>query len=87
MYVECLLLSCAWNSANLSIANKKGKAFSIKLGAGEVIKGMDIGVAGMAVGGERRIIIPSHLAYGKQGPPGIPANAKLTFDIKLIAIK
>lgn len=49
---------------------------------------MDIGVAGMAAGGERRITIPPHLGYGKSGaPPTIPANAKLTFDIKLITIK
>jgi FK506-binding nuclear protein len=73
---------------NFSIANKKGKPFSIKLGAGEVIKGMDIGVAGMTSGGERRIIIPSHLAYGKKSPgPDIPPNSRLTFDIKLISIK
>ncbi|KAK2766296.1 peptidylprolyl isomerase fpr4 [Arachnomyces sp. PD_36] len=69
-------------------SNKKGKPFTTKLGAGEVIKGMDIGVTGMAAGAERRIIIPAHLAYGKKSPgPGIPANARLTFDIKLISIK
>ena len=68
-------------------ANKKGKPFSFKLGKGEVIKGWDIGVAGMAVGGERRITIPSHLAYGKKGVPGIPGNSKLIFDVKLLEIK
>ncbi|PYH37444.1 kinase-like protein [Aspergillus neoniger CBS 115656] len=61
-------------------ANKKGKPFTFKLGKGEVIKGWDIGVAGMAVGGERRISIPPHLAYGKRALPGIPANSKLIFD-------
>ncbi|KAL4997924.1 hypothetical protein BDV10DRAFT_194750 [Aspergillus recurvatus] len=61
-------------------SNKKGKPFTFKLGKGEVIKGWDIGVAGMAVGGERRITIPSHLAYGKKGVPGIPGNSKLIFD-------
>ncbi|KAL2870948.1 uncharacterized protein BJX67DRAFT_369859 [Aspergillus lucknowensis] len=64
-------------------ANKKGKPFTFKLGKGEVIKGWDIGVAGMAVGGERRITIPPHLAYGKKALPGIPANSKLVFDIRL----
>ncbi|KAL2854442.1 hypothetical protein BJY01DRAFT_205177 [Aspergillus pseudoustus] len=68
-------------------SNKKGKPFTFKLGKGEVIKGWDIGVAGMAVGGERRITIPPHLAYGKQSLPGIPANSKLIFDVKLLEIK
>ncbi|KAL4982888.1 hypothetical protein BDW68DRAFT_169954 [Aspergillus falconensis] len=68
-------------------SNKKGKPFTFKLGKGEVIKGWDIGVAGMAVGGERRITIPSHLAYGKKGVPGIPGNSKLIFDVKLLEIK
>lgn len=67
-------------------SNKKGKPFSFKLGSGEVIKGWDIGVAGMKVGGERRITIPSNLAYGKQNLPGIPANSVLVFDIKMVSI-
>ncbi|KAL2012018.1 hypothetical protein VTN00DRAFT_4736 [Thermoascus crustaceus] len=68
-------------------ANKKGKPFTFKLGKGEVIKGWDIGIAGMAAGGERRITIPPHLAYGKKALPGIPANSKLIFDVKLLEIK
>ncbi|KAF9248022.1 hypothetical protein DTO027I6_6256 [Penicillium roqueforti] len=68
-------------------SNKKGKPFTFKLGKGEVIKGWDIGVAGMAVGGERRISIPPSLAYGKKALPGIPANSKLIFDVKLLEIK
>ncbi|GME40908.1 Fk506-binding protein 4 [Neofusicoccum parvum] len=67
-------------------ANKKGKPFGFKLGAGEVIKGWEIGVPGMSVGGERRITIPANLAYGKQSLPGIPANSTLVFDIKLVSI-
>lgn len=68
-------------------SNKKGKPFSFKLGAGEVIKGWDIGVAGISVGGERRITIPAHLAYGSQKIPGIPPNSTLVFDIKCVEIK
>ncbi|QSZ33909.1 hypothetical protein DSL72_005483 [Monilinia vaccinii-corymbosi] len=68
-------------------SNKKGKPFSFKLGAGEVIKGWDIGVAGMAAGGERRLTIPAHLAYGSKGVPGIPGNSTLIFDVKLLEIK
>ena len=68
-------------------ANKKGSPFSFKLGKGEVIKGWDIGVAGMSIGGERRLTIPAHLAYGSKALPGIPANSKLIFDVKLLEIK
>ncbi|KAI0974536.1 hypothetical protein F4678DRAFT_380551 [Xylaria arbuscula] len=68
-------------------SNKKGKPFSFKAGAGEVIKGWDIGVQGMSVGGERRLTIPAHLAYGSKAQPGIPGNSQLVFDIKLLGIK
>jgi len=68
-------------------ANKKGKPFAFKVGKGEVIKGWDIGVVGMSIGGERRLTIPSRLAYGSRGMPGIPANSELTFDVKLLEIK
>jgi len=68
-------------------ANKKGSPFSFKLGKGEVIKGWDIGVAGMSVGGERRLTIPPHLAYGSRSMPEIPANSTLIFDVKLLEIK
>ena len=47
---------------------------------------MEIGVTGMAAGGERRVTIPPHMAYGKKDLPGIPGNSKLIFDIKLLAI-
>ncbi|KAI9171594.1 FK506-binding protein [Paramyrothecium foliicola] len=67
-------------------ANKKGKPFSFKVGKGQVIKGWDVGIAGMAIGGERRLTIPAHLAYGSKGMPGIPANSQLTFDVKLLEI-
>ncbi|KAI5861828.1 hypothetical protein GGS23DRAFT_575104 [Durotheca rogersii] len=68
-------------------ANKKGTPFSFSVGKGEVIKGWDIGIQGMSVGGERRVIIPANLAYGSKAQPGIPANSTLSFDIKLLAIK
>lgn len=68
-------------------SNKKGKPFAFKLGTGEVIKGWDIGIAGMTVGGERRITVPAHLAYGSKSLPGIPANSTLIFDVKCLEIK
>lgn len=71
-----------------STANKKGKPFNFKLGAGEVIKGWDIGVMGMGVGGERRLTIPANLGYGSKGaPPKIPPYSKLIFDVKLLGVK
>ncbi|KAI1173863.1 hypothetical protein F4777DRAFT_419474 [Nemania sp. FL0916] len=68
-------------------SNKKGKPFSFKAGSGEVIKGWDIGIQGMSVGGERRLTIPARLAYGSKAQPDIPANSDLIFDIKLLGIK
>ncbi|KAL6714438.1 peptidylprolyl isomerase fpr3 [Lecanora helva] len=69
-------------------ANKKGKPFSFTLGDGSVIKGWDIGVAGMSVGSERRITVPAEMAYGKKGaPPDIPPNSELIFDLKMLEVK
>lgn len=65
----------------------RGTPFEFTLGAGRVIKGWDQGVAGMKVGGKRKLIIPSALAYGAQGKGSIPPNSELTFDIQLLGLK
>src|SRR6185295_6856370 len=65
-----------------------GASFSFRLGTGAVIRGWDLGVPGIRVGGQRRLVIPPDLAYGSAGrPPSIPPNSTLVFDITLNAVQ
>lgn len=67
---------------------KEGKPFKFKIGKGEVIKGWDIGIMGMKVGGKRTLVIPPQMGYGGAGaPPDIPGNATLVFDVECKFVK
>ena len=63
-----------------------GKPFKFRLGAGEVIKGWDIGFENMKVGGKRTLTIPAPMAYGNKRVGDIPANSTLIFDVELKAV-
>jgi len=67
----------------------RGKPFEFKLGAGQVIQGWDQGVAGMKIGGLRKLTIPPHLGYGERGAGGgsIPPNATLVFEVELLGLR
>ncbi|KTW26442.1 hypothetical protein T552_02921 [Pneumocystis carinii B80] len=65
-------------------SNTKGKPFTFVVGSGEVIKGWDIGIKGMSLGGQRRITVPCSMAYGKKALSGIPAGSDLVFEVKLV---
>lgn len=66
----------------------RGQPFTFTLGAGQVIKGWELGIVGMKKGEIRRLFIPSALAYGETGTPGgeIPPNTNLIFEIELLEI-
>ncbi len=66
----------------------RGEAFAFPLGGGRVIKGWDQGVAGMKVGGRRRLVIPPHLAYGDRSPsPLIKPGETLIFVVDLLGVR
>ena len=66
----------------------RGEPFAFRIGGGQVIAGWDEGVAGMKVGGRRKLVIPASLGYGQGGaPPVIPPGATLVFDVELLEVQ
>lgn len=76
------------NGMKFDSSHDRGQPFSFTLGAGQVIRGWDLGVVGMKVGGMRTLVISPELAYGSQGAGAvIPPNATLTFVVELLGVE
>lgn len=75
------------NGTKFDSSLDRGTPFETQIGVGQVIKGWDLGVVGMKVGGERKLTIPPELGYGDQAMGNIPPNSILIFDVILRGIK
>ncbi len=86
--VEVHYVGVSWSTGEQFDASwDRGDTFRFRLGAGMVIAGWDRGVAGMKVGGQRRLEIPAHLGYGDRGaPPVIKGGETLIFVVDLIGV-
>jgi peptidylprolyl isomerase len=86
--VEVHYVGVAWsNGEQFDASWDRGDTFSFHLGAGQVIEGWDTGVQGMRVGGQRRLTLPPHLAYGPRGAGGVIGPSEtLVFVVDLVGV-
>ena len=87
MQVMVLYKGKLLNGMTFDSTADRDNPFVFQLGAGRVIQGWDMGIAGMRVGGKRHLVIPPELGYGDQANDPIPANSTLIFDVELIGVK
>lgn len=88
MHVKVHYVGTLTDGKEFDASRPRGKPFEFDLGGGQVIKGWDQGVAGMKVGGKRKLTIPPSLGYGARGvPPQIPGNSTLLFEVELLEVK
>ncbi|UJR78219.1 FKBP-type peptidyl-prolyl cis-trans isomerase [Sandaracinus amylolyticus] len=75
------------NGQKFDSSRDRDEPFDFVLGRGQVIKGWDEGVAGMREGGQRKLVIPPEMGYGKRGfPPVIPPDSTLVFEVELLSV-
>ena len=75
------------NGTKFDSSRDRDRPFEFPLGAGRVIEGWDEGVAGMKVGGNRKLVIPPDLGYGSRTNGPIPGNSVLVFDVELLDVR
>lgn len=79
----------AWNlrGAQFDTSRDSGTPLQVMVGAKQVIRGWDMGLLGMKVGGKRTLMIPAYLGYSTQGSGNIPPNTHLVFEVELVSLK
>jgi FKBP-type peptidyl-prolyl cis-trans isomerase len=75
------------NGTVFSSTYDSGQPFTTPIGTGDLIKGWDLGIVGMKVGGKRKLTIPPSLGYGDKTVGSIPPNSTLTFEVELLSVK
>ncbi|HFC12073.1 MAG TPA: FKBP-type peptidyl-prolyl cis-trans isomerase [Anaerolineae bacterium] len=87
-YVSVHYVGTLLDGTEFDNSHKRGEPFEFPIGEGRVIKGWDVGIAQLKVGGKARLIVPPEMAYGTQGAGGvIPPNATLVFEVELVDVK